>query len=104
MTNGINNLGPSIVGKSAGASGAGQTETGQAGGSSFADTFSQYLNEVNQLQRDASQAVQANLTGQSDDMAGVMVAMEKSDVAFKTLVAIRSKLMSAYEELRNMPI
>jgi flagellar hook-basal body complex protein FliE len=102
MTNGVNNLTTGLIGtqNAPGKSG----DANATGGASFADTFKDYLDEVNQLQRDASQAVQANITGQSDDMAGVMVAMEKSDVAFKTLVAIRSKLMSAYEELRNMPI
>jgi flagellar hook-basal body complex protein FliE len=30
--------------------------------------------------------------------------MEKSETAFKTLVAIRSKLMEAYDEIKNMPI
>ena len=37
-------------------------------------------------------------------LAGVMTAMEKSDIAFKTLLAIRAKLMDAYEEIKNMPI
>ena len=44
------------------------------------------------------------MTGKSDNLDGVMVAMEKSDLAFKTLMAIRGKLMDAYEELKNMPI
>jgi len=33
-----------------------------------------------------------------------MTAMEKSDVAFKTLLAIRTKLMEAYDEVRNIPL
>jgi flagellar hook-basal body complex protein FliE len=37
-------------------------------------------------------------------MAGVMTAMEKSDVAFKTLLAIRGKLMDAYEEIKSISI
>lgn len=70
----------------------------------FADTLQGYLKEVNQLQSDASKSVQGLVTGQSDDLSGVMSAMEKSDVAFKTLLAIRAKLMDAYEEIKNMPI
>jgi flagellar hook-basal body complex protein FliE len=30
--------------------------------------------------------------------------MEKSDLAFKTLLSIRGKLMEAYDEIKNMPI
>ena len=33
-----------------------------------------------------------------------MTAVEKSDLAFKTLLAIRAKLMDAYEEIKGMPI
>jgi flagellar hook-basal body complex protein FliE len=33
-----------------------------------------------------------------------MSAMEKSDIAFKTLLTIRAKLMEAYEEIKSMPI
>ena len=43
-------------------------------------------------------------TGKTDDVTGVMTAMEKSDLAFKTLLSIRAKLMDAYEEIKNMPI
>ena len=43
-------------------------------------------------------------TGKTEDVTGVMTAMEKSDMAFKTLLAIRAKLMDAYEEIKNMPI
>ncbi|MGN6727485.1 MAG: flagellar hook-basal body complex protein FliE, partial [Tepidisphaeraceae bacterium] len=34
----------------------------------------------------------------------VFVAVEKSETAFKTLLAIRSKLLDAYDEIQNMPI
>jgi flagellar hook-basal body complex protein FliE len=83
----------------------GRQVTGSSGGeASFADTLDGYLAEVNRLQSDASRAVRDFTTGETDDMAGMITAMEKSDVAFRTLLAIRTKLMDAYEELRNMPI
>ena len=31
-----------------------------------------------------------------------MTAVEKSDLAFKTLLAIRSKLIDAYDEIKGM--
>lgn len=71
-------------------------------GSTFADTMKQYLSEVTQLQSEASGQVEKLVTGQTDDLAGVMTAMEKSDLAFRTLLTIRTKLMDAYNELRNM--
>lgn len=77
---------------------------GAAGASSFADLLKQSIDEVAKLQQDASQAVQDLATGRTDDFAGVMMAMEKSGLAFKTLLAIRSKLMEAYEEIKQMQI
>ncbi|MDB5325706.1 MAG: hypothetical protein JWM57_1275 [Phycisphaerales bacterium] len=73
-------------------------------GPSFADTLKQHIGEVAQLQQDASKAVQNLATGKTDDVTGVFVAMEKSETAFKTLLAIRTKLLDAYDEIKNMPI
>jgi flagellar hook-basal body complex protein FliE len=75
-----------------------------AGGANFADLLKSSINEVSRLQQDATQAVESLAAGKTDDFTGVMTAMEKSDVAFKTLLAIRAKLMDAYEEIKNMPI
>ena len=71
---------------------------------SFADVLKQQIGEVSQMQQDASQAVQDLTTGKTDNVSGVFVAMEKSETAFKTLLAIRSKLLEAYDEIKNMPI
>ena len=104
MINGVtNNLSLGKVaagGASAASSGAG----GASGAASFADTLKNSINEVSRLQQDASQAVENLATGRSEDVSGVMMAMEKSDLAFKTLLAIRAKLMDAYDEIKNMPL
>jgi flagellar hook-basal body complex protein FliE len=107
MIDGVNNN--SSLGKIGGASGAGSfgskvSGAGGAGGASFADTLKNSINEVSRLQQDASQAVQDLATGKTEDVAGVMTAMEKSDLAFKTLLAIRAKLMSAYEEIKGISV
>ena len=77
---------------------------GAAGGSSFADTLKNSIGEVSKLQQDASAAVQDLTTGKNEDVSGVMMAVEKSDLAFKTLLSIRSKLLDAYEEIKNMQV
>ena len=103
MINGVNNnLGLGQI--SGGGVTPGTSAAKSAGASSFADTLKKSIEEVSKLQQDASDAVQNVATGKSDDVTGVMTAMEKSDIAFKTLLAIRTKLMDAYEEIKNMPI
>jgi len=104
MINNINNLN---IGKAIGAGaapGAGPAAAGGTAGSNFSDVLKNSIDEVARLQQDASQAVQDLATGRTEDVTGVMTAMEKSDIAFKTLLAIRAKLMDAYEEIKNIPI
>ncbi len=73
-------------------------------GPGFAETLRSAVQEVSRLQNDATTAVEQLTLGETDDVTGVMSAVEKSELAFKTLLAIRGKLMSAYDEIRNMPI
>jgi flagellar hook-basal body complex protein FliE len=73
-------------------------------GTSFADVLKNSINEVSKLQQDATQAVNDVATGQTENVTGVMSAVEKSDLAFKTLLAIRSKLMEAYEEIKQISV
>jgi flagellar hook-basal body complex protein FliE len=93
-------------GKLAGAGGSGNAQSGgpTAGGTSFADTLKNSIDEVSRLQQDASKAVDDIATGKTDNVDHVMTAVEKSDLAFKTLLAIRAKLMDAYDEIKGIAI
>jgi flagellar hook-basal body complex protein FliE len=96
-----NNLGNIAgIGKSAGVSPTG----GASPTSSFADVLKKSIDEVSKLQQDASNAVDAVATGKSENVTGVMSAVEKADLAFKTLLSIRSKLMDAYEEIKQISV
>jgi flagellar hook-basal body complex protein FliE len=101
MINGLNNA----IGKvgDVGSPTKSPASTGTTG-TSFADTLKKSIDDVSKLQQDASQAVTDLATGKTENMSGVMTAMEKSDLAFKTLLAIRSKLMDAYDEIKGMSV
>lgn len=101
MVNGVNQL--ANIGRVADAASQ-KVSGGAVGGMSFSDTLRNSINEVARLQQDASRAVEDLATGKRDDVAGVMTAMEKSDLAFKTLLTIRAKLMQAYEEVKTMQV
>lgn len=79
-------------------------QSGSAAGGSFEEVLHKSIDEVNRLQQDATSAVNDVATGKSEDVAGVMTAVAKSDLAFKTLLAIRAKLMDAYEEIKSMQV
>lgn len=103
MINGVtSNL--SLAKTLGGGASPGTSAAGAAGGSSFADTLKNTIGEVSKLQQDASAAVQDLTTGKNEDVSGVMMAVEKSDLAFKTLLSIRSKLLEAYDEIKNMQV
>ncbi len=74
------------------------------GGSSFSELFQNSINEVTRLQKDAGKAVADLATGKTENVTGVFNAMEKSEMAFKTLLAIRAKLMDAYEEIKGISV
>jgi flagellar hook-basal body complex protein FliE len=106
MVDAINSLGiggataPGEIG--AGTSAASPAATGKTASSSFSEFLQKSIDDVSKLQQDASQAVQDLATGKTDDVTGVMTAVEKSDVAFKTLLAIRGKLMDAFQYIKSM--
>jgi flagellar hook-basal body complex protein FliE len=102
MINGLGNA----IGKAAGGStpSTSAAPSGATGGASFADTLKKSIDDVSKLQQDASQAVTDLATGKTENVSGVMTAVEKSDLAFKTLLAIRSKLMDAYDEIKGMSV
>jgi flagellar hook-basal body complex protein FliE len=106
----INGVGPNLsFGKIAGGGAAPASTDGAGGagstaGSNFSDLLKNSIDEVSRLQQDASQAVEDLMTKKTENVTGVMTAMEKSDLAFKTLLAIRSKLMDAYDEIKNMSV
>ena len=72
--------------------------------SGFADALKKSIDEVSRLQQDASTAVENLAAGKNEDVTGVMTAVEKSDLAFQTLLAIRAKLMDAYDEIKNIAV
>jgi flagellar hook-basal body complex protein FliE len=97
-----NNL-PKISGVGGATPGA-TSASGGTGESSFADMLKKNIDEVSKLQQDASQAVNDVATGQTQDVTGVMTAVEKADMAFKTLLTIRAKLMDAYQEIKGINV
>src|ERR1700760_4791918 len=78
--------------------------SGTAPTTSFADTLKNSIEEVSKLQQDASKAVEDLTTGKTENVTGVMTAMEKADIAFKTLLSIRGKLMDAYDEIKGISV
>ena len=68
----------------------------------FQEVLRSSIRNVDQLQTDAESAIQKMAVGENDSVAEVMTAVEKADLAFRTLMQVRNKLVDAYEELLRM--
>ena len=75
-------------------------------GQTDADSFGQWLNRslgaVNQLQQHAGEAARKLATGETKDIHGTMIAMQKADIATNLMIEVRNKLLSAYDEIKRM--
>ncbi len=81
-----------------------QRHAEQGAGSGFQQQFLDEIRKVNEAQQDASQATNDLMTGQRDDIEGVMIATQKADSAFRLLLALRNKAVDAYDEVRNIRV
>ncbi len=93
--NGVNGLGnaanPNAVGKS--------------GASEFANLIRQGLDSVNQTQQSAESMATAFEKGVPGvELPQVMIEMQKASVSFRAVTEVRNRLVSAYQEIMNMPV
>jgi flagellar hook-basal body complex protein FliE len=80
------------------------SKTAQKSGASFEDAIKAALQEASAIQNDAEKAIQDFAKGEVKDIHTVVVAMEKADVSLQTLLQVRNKLLSAYEEISRMQV
>ncbi len=73
-------------------------------GQDFGTYLEQAVEHVNDLQMEADQLRADYETGATDDLAGVMIASQKSSLAFQGLMQVRNRVVSAYESVFNMPV
>ena len=77
---------------------------GTVEGPSFKDVLLENLGKVNQLQQDATTAIEDLHTGRRADLETVLAATAKADTAFRMLLAVRNKMMDAYEEIKQIRV
>jgi flagellar hook-basal body complex protein FliE len=71
---------------------------------SFGETLTQAVKDVNSLQSEASSAVQRMVSGEETDLHNVMIAAEKAKTSFELLMEIRNKTIEAYREIMRMQV
>lgn len=71
-------------------------------------TFGEFLKEsvtdVNKLQVEANNAMERLASGESKNLHETLLAVEKAEIAFKTMNQVRTKVIDAYREIMRMQI
>ncbi len=80
------------------------TGTGADKGPGFRQLLTDQIAKVNELQQDATAAIEDLAAGRRDDVESVLIATQKADTAFRLLLQVRNKVIDAYDELRQMRI
>jgi len=88
-----------------GQSGAAGAASGTNGVSEFSKLLQKGIDSVNETQQSAanlSTAFEKGVPGV--ELPQVMLQMEKASVSFRALTEVRNRLVSAYQEIMNMPL
>ena len=70
---------------------------------SFADAIADTLKGVNDMQTEKSQAIEAFVSGENQNVHELMITLQKAGITMSMTSAVRGKVMEAYKELMHMP-
>lgn len=71
---------------------------------SFGEMLTESMVKVNDLQKDADVAMQRLASGQSKNLHETLLAVERAEIAFKTMNQVRLKVIEAYREIMRMQL
>lgn len=96
LASGVGGLTPFGAAVPAGAGSAG------AVGAPFGDLLKSAMDGVDNLQQQATTAVEGLLQGNGADVHDAMIATQKADMAFELTLAVRNKAVAAYQQVMSM--
>jgi flagellar hook-basal body complex protein FliE len=82
----------------------GPIPSGADAGTSFKDTVKQMLSDVNDKMQTSDQLSRDLATGKTTDIQKVVTSVEEANLALQYTMAVRQKLMDAYQEISRMQV
>jgi flagellar hook-basal body complex protein FliE len=73
------------------------------GGSSFGNLLNEAIQQVNDVEKSSQGELQKFLSNESD-LHSVMIALEKADLSFQTMMQVRNKFVQAYQEIMKSQV
>ncbi len=84
---------------------AAASDTQQTGASDFAAMLKKGIDQVNQTEQSATVLADKFDRGVPGvELPQVMLEMQKATVSFRALTEVRNRLVSAYQDIMNMPL
>jgi len=84
---------------------SGTVAAGKSTGVDFGEVLKQAVQEVSDAQNTAQAKAQAFQMGAKDmSLEEVMVSLQKANVAFQGMIAVRNKLVEAYRDVTNLQV
>jgi flagellar hook-basal body complex protein FliE len=78
-------------------------KTGAAPASSFGNLLNEAIEQVNDVEKSSQDELQKFLSNESD-LHSVMIALEKADLSFQTMMQVRNKFVQAYQEIMKAQV
>jgi flagellar hook-basal body complex protein FliE len=76
-----------------------------ADGVEFGQALTAAIEQVSQAQQQAQQMTKDFVSGQENvNLQDVMVNLQKASLSFQQMVQVRNKLVTAYQDVMNMPV
>jgi len=89
----------------AAAGGTAAPAAGGAEGSDFAALLKSSIDQVNAAQQEADKLSKSFEQGTPGvELQDVMISLQKANISFQTMVQVRNKLVTAYQEIMNMQV
>ena len=72
-------------------------------GSSFGNLLNEAIQQVNDVEKGSQGELQKFMSNESD-LHSVMIALEKADLSFQTMMQVRNKIVQAYQEIMKSQV
>lgn len=92
------------AGEVGGVGGAGTVSSGKDAGGSFLDSLGDALGGLNTQLNTADASMASFASGGSADLHTVMLELQQASIGLKTGIAVRDKLLEAYQEIMRLQI
>lgn len=76
-----------------------------AGGVDFSEVLQNALKDVSEVQKEAQEMAKDFSAGDPNvNLQDVMINLQKANLSFQQMVQVRNRLVTAYQDIMNMPV